>query len=169
MDDENSLNTIHKACKEGDIERVEQFLNEDPSLVHVKDSTEFKTPLFYACGHFQTDIVQLLLEHGANVNEETPKKWTPLHEVLSAWSDVKFMHCTYMGSPYVLDTVRDMLRAGADPNATDVRGETPWSEFISVAGDVEVVKMLFEHGLDVTMKVNFLLSFSSSNFCEVNW
>ena len=164
MEDENSLtiSTIHKACKEGDIERVEQLLNEDPSLVHLKDSTEFKTPLFYACGHFQTAVVQLLLERGANVNEETPEKWTPLHALFYSCGCRTFEHYTFPGSPYVLDTVTTMLQAGADPNAADIRGETPWSEFISVGGDVEVVKLLFEYGLDATMKVDFLLQLSSS-------
>ena len=162
MEDED-CDIIHKACEEGDMERVEQLLNEDPSLVHVKDSNEFKTPLFYACGHFQTDIVRLLLERGANVNEETPKKWTPLHELFLACGCRDLEQYNYRGSPYVLDNVKEMLQAGADPNVADVRGDTPWSMFISVGlGDVEVVKLLFDYGLDVTMKVDFLFLFSSS-------
>ena len=56
-----------------------------------------------------------------------------------------------------------MLQAGADPNAADTSGDTPWSMFISGGpGDVEVVKLLFEYGLDATMKVGFRFSFSSS-------
>ena len=53
MEDENSLDTIHKACKEGDIESVEQLLNEDPSLVHAKDSTELKLPCFMPAAIFK--------------------------------------------------------------------------------------------------------------------
>ena len=156
MGDENSLNTIHQACDEGDIERVEQLLNEDPSLVHVKDSTEFKTPLFYACICCHTDIVQLLLERGANVNEETPDKSTPLHELFEGYGHAD-------GIPYILDTVRKMLQAGADPNAVDEYGRTPWSVFINyLLGHVEVIKLLFEYGLDVTMKVDFLFSLSAN-------
>jgi hypothetical protein len=50
------------------------------------------------------------------------------------------------------DVVKNFLECGASAVATDVHGLTP-TIYIVMMGDVEVLKLLVEHGVDVRTKV----------------
>ena len=61
------------ACHTGDIERVREFLREDPSLANTLGEYEgyylgAGVPLSNAAAVGRMDIVQLLLDHGADPN-----------------------------------------------------------------------------------------------------
>ena len=68
------------------------------------------TPLHYAAESACVEIVQVLLDHGANVNTPDQHHWTPLH--LAA----------RMRSVKVVDT---LLQRGANPHALTIEGHTP--------------------------------------------
>ncbi len=58
---------IHDAAKVGDLEKVKALIKDDPDLVNSKDN-EDATPLLWAAQIGSTNVVDLLLNHGADVN-----------------------------------------------------------------------------------------------------
>jgi len=73
------------------------------------------TPLLFAARGGHLEIVQLLLDHSANVNiqskEEPLEHWTALHIAIGR------------GHPQV---VKVLLECGADPHFRTKEGETPF-------------------------------------------
>jgi hypothetical protein len=69
-----------EAAKQGDLERVKGILETDDGLANVRDEAG-ATPLHYAAIHGHRQIVQLLLEQGADINSRdsqfgaTPAGW----------------------------------------------------------------------------------------------
>ncbi|MEX0676079.1 MAG: ankyrin repeat domain-containing protein, partial [Pirellulales bacterium] len=83
-------------------------------------------------GH--SEILNLLLDKGANVNVRLSDGSTPLH--LAARSGG-------------LNTVRLLLGRGADPNATDNKGETPLHSAIAGHSDLESIRLLVQSGANL--------------------
>ncbi|GAB4392422.1 MAG: hypothetical protein Tsb005_06340 [Gammaproteobacteria bacterium] len=72
---------IHVACKKGNYNIVAMLIKRDPTLVNKLDSNG-ESPLFWAIRHKHYEIIELLLNFGANVNVRSKKegiKSTPLH------------------------------------------------------------------------------------------
>ncbi len=101
---------LHKAAQTGDIEIVKMLvLKEDK--IHSKIPYLFNTPLHWAALNGHTDIVELLLNGGANVNAEDGRSYTPLH------------YATLIGHTSV---VKILLAHNANIHAaTEGGGETP--------------------------------------------
>jgi len=70
---------IHKAAKQGDVEKIKSLLAEDPSLVNSKDRLYGYTPLHTAAIAGQAAAAEFLLENGAEVNATDNKGHTPLY------------------------------------------------------------------------------------------
>src|SRR5690348_6486405 len=61
---------LHNATVRGDVKRVEQILDADPELINKAD--EFgATSLHVAAQIVRPELVQLLIDRGANVNAES--------------------------------------------------------------------------------------------------
>jgi ankyrin repeat protein len=58
---------IHDAARKGDVKKVQALLQGDPKLVNDKDN-QGNTPLHVAALHGQLNVVQALLDAGADVN-----------------------------------------------------------------------------------------------------
>ena len=58
---------IHDAARKGDAKKVQALLQSDPKLVNDKDS-KGDTPLHVAALHGQLNVVQVLIDAGADVN-----------------------------------------------------------------------------------------------------
>ena len=69
-----------------------------------------RTPLYMACISGFGNVVDFLLESGANPNQYDIHYWTPLHRA-SLWSHILI--------------IQSLLAKGADPNATDEDGWSP--------------------------------------------
>ena len=98
------------------------------------------TSLYWSVGNNDIGIVRLLLGAGADANissRDLERKRTPLHR--SATCNVK--------------VVKMLLDKGADPNATNERGETPYY-LASYWGRKDVVKLLLEAGADESIRPN---------------
>ncbi|MBC7827000.1 MAG: ankyrin repeat domain-containing protein [Chitinophagaceae bacterium] len=63
----NDLEILIEAVKLGQLERVESILDTDDTLINQKDSSG-ATPLHYATLNGNRDVVNLLLENGAQIN-----------------------------------------------------------------------------------------------------
>lgn len=135
------------------------------------------TPLHLASTHQHIKPVQVLLDHGANINAEDGQGQTPLHRVFednilheNSFSLAQLLvgrgagvnahdkdHVTplHLASYYQkLESVRFLLDHGANVNAKQSHGKTPLHEVLSKpdADDddvLRVVQLLLERGADV--------------------
>jgi ankyrin repeat protein len=69
---------IHNAARVGNVGRVAELLEKNPSLLNVRDASG-NTPLHCAIGYFELNVVEELLAHGADVNVPDNNGTTPLH------------------------------------------------------------------------------------------
>ena len=72
------------AAKDGDIQKVISFLNDDPNMIDNVDSRN-NTALILASGSWEnnTEVIQTLIENGANVHAMNNKVRTAIFEVLN--------------------------------------------------------------------------------------
>jgi|SRR2546422_2383792 len=74
----NRLLGIHNAARMGDVARVRDLLDKNPSLVNARDK-KGNTPLHCAITYFELGVVEELLARGADVNATDSNGVTPLH------------------------------------------------------------------------------------------
>eukprot|EP00111_Clytia_hemisphaerica_P001648 TCONS_00004672-protein len=135
---ENSANKNEKgrelfeACRTGDVTRVRGLI-QGGWPVNMRDTAGRKsTPLHFAAGFGRKDIVEFLLEVGANVHARDDGGLIPLHNACS------FGH---------VEVTLSLLRHDADVNARDNWNFTPLHE-AAIKGKVEVCIALLQHGAD---------------------
>ena len=68
---------IHEAVKAGDLAKVKSLLERDPQSKDSRDEMEM-SPLHYAAVGRRIDIIQLLVEHKADLENPGPQGRTPL-------------------------------------------------------------------------------------------
>ncbi len=109
--------------------------NETSAITALLDALS-DTPLHYACEYGHSDVVRLLLEHGANMSLSDDNDWTPLDRACE------------QGFPNI---VRLLLDHGAEVNDWDEGGRTPL-HVACLYGRSDVVRLLLEKGADVNAK-----------------
>ncbi|XP_018099069.1 poly [ADP-ribose] polymerase tankyrase-1 isoform X3 [Xenopus laevis] len=126
---------LFEACRNGDVSRVRRLL--EPANVNAKDMAGRKsTPLHFAAGFGRKDVVEHLLQTGANVHARDDGGLIPLHNACS------FGHA---------EVVTLLLCQGADPNARDNWNYTPLHE-ASIKGKIDVCIVLLQHGADPNIR-----------------
>jgi E3 ubiquitin-protein ligase KEG len=101
---------LHLACRRGSAELVEAILEYGEANVDIVDK-DGDPPLVFALAAGSPQCVHVLIKKGANVRSR-----------LREGSGPSVAHvCSYHGQP---DCMRELLVAGADPNAVDDEGET---------------------------------------------
>ena len=159
--------------------RLKGYLTDDPSCIDTPAGDQSVTPLAAACMTGRLDIVRLLLDYGANPNALSPRKRTPLfyatstrqerdrldiiRRLLEAGADVDECYAeSGFNTPLMnavtlisdIDVVKELLKHGASPVATDVTGQTvemlakgmPIIEKILSMRVVEINKLLTSSG-----------------------
>jgi ankyrin repeat protein len=77
------MSDIHSAARAGDLETVKALLKGNPRLVFAKDNDDHM-PLHLAAAFGNSDVAELLLSCGADVNAKGgPMENTPLHMAAS--------------------------------------------------------------------------------------
>lgn len=108
----------------------------DLSLIHNKTTlhNQGSTALIYASKKGLRELVDLMIQNGANVNKKNQKtNLSPLQYALT----------------YARSSVAELLiKSGADVNVTDVQGNTLLSTAI-LSYNTYIAKLLIEHGADV--------------------
>lgn len=104
------LPPIFDAASKCDYAKVARLLGNDPSLVNAILIDRNDRPLHQAAEWGCTKVVELLLDHGAQIDAPDNALRTPLHRAAEKAKT---------------RVVQILLRKGADPNAVDAFGFTP--------------------------------------------
>jgi ankyrin repeat protein len=130
---------IHDAARKGEKTKVAALLDQE-------------TPLTLALIPYRhTEMVNLLVSYGADVNVFIPGGVTPLHRAVQG--------------EHIYD-VELFLAAGADPNVRGAAGRTPL-HLAALAGNAQIAKILLDHGADPNAKDYFgstPLSYAKTRF-----
>ena len=124
---------IFEAAAFGDLDRLTELLEAEPSLVNDYSGDGF-TALHFAAFFGRHDAAALLIDRGAEV-DPFGRGWmtgTPMHSAVSR------THA---------DVVRILLDAGANPNARQSAGWTPLHA-AAMNGDLNSVELLLAAGAD---------------------
>ena len=124
---------LWEACREGDLERVRQLIQEDQDVN--RGGSDGRTPLMLAALNGRDQVVQELIRAGADVNGKDNIKRTALHRA-SSW-----------GHSSVIKTLAE---AGANLNVQDEEGMTPLMR-AAYYGYAKVVVELIRAGADVSV------------------
>ncbi|MDQ3400862.1 MAG: ankyrin repeat domain-containing protein [Candidatus Limnocylindria bacterium] len=129
--------SIFEAAAVGDVARVQELLDEDPSLASAYAPDGFH-PLGLAAFFRQPEVVELLLARGADVRAvaKNPMQVTALHSAVADGGHAGI--------------AKALVRAGADVNAKQRHGWTPLHGAAD-SGDRELVELLLSRGADPTM------------------
>jgi hypothetical protein len=129
---------IHLALWEGDIETALALLEENPDLVRLQDDRYEETPLHMAAQRDYIQVVQWLVEHGADVNATAYNGFTPLH-------------LTTNGT-----IARILIEHGANLDQVDNLGNTPLQS-AAFQGCDEVVEAILESGYPMDLRTALML------------
>lgn len=121
------------------LKEVKKLVAEDPSIVNVKNATG-DTPLFVAVHEQHLDIIQFLIDNGANVNNKNTKDgWTALH-----------IACYLKDA----DIVKLLIQNSANVKATTLAGTTPLYSICKSGShnliSLEIINMLLDEITDET-------------------
>lgn len=124
---------VFEAASIGDVERLRELLDGDPSLANAFSADGF-TALHFPAFFGGAEAARLLVHHGADVNAHG-RGWmtgTPLNSAAAGGH---------------ADVARVLLDSAADPNARQASGWTPLHS-ATHNGDLELVELLLGRGAD---------------------
>ncbi len=78
--EQRSINTLHDAAVQGDVEKIEEFLS-NKNDINDEDNHGY-TPLHYAAASGHADVIEFLLAHGAAIKRAHSNGLSPLHEAI---------------------------------------------------------------------------------------
>jgi ankyrin repeat protein len=127
---------VLEAAATGRADRLEQLLAADPDAIRLRTPEGF-TPLGLAAFLGGSEVVRVLLEHGADANDDADNPF-----------GVRPVHAA--GAAHDRETMRLLLEAGADPNVRQRGGFVPLHE-AAHRDDVEMARLLLAHGADPSL------------------
>ncbi|PSS24307.1 E3 ubiquitin-protein like [Actinidia chinensis var. chinensis] len=145
---------LHLACRRGSTEIVEVILEYKDANVDVLDK-DGDPPLVFALAAGSPECVRALIRRRANVRSR-----------LREGSGPSVAHvCAYHGQP---DCMRELLLAGADPNAVDDEGESVLHRAVSKKY-TECAVVILEHGGCESMAILNSKSLTPLHLCVATW
>lgn len=128
---------IHKAVREGDIEKVKTLLEENPELVNTKGDLQGEMPIHWAATQGKLDIVKLLIEKGADLN------------VFNIYGDSPLHGASQRGFASIVDL---LIKKGADLDAESLSSQHSAINYAAMGGHIDVVNLLLEKGANIEIK-----------------
>ena len=165
---------IHKAVRDGNLEKVKGLLINDSTLVNIKDEKGY-TPLHIASELNNLEIAKILIGYHADVNAvmndlNIPLQLTVFHNqkemaqlLVDSGSDINSqnigsystLHCAVMRNN--LNVVKVLVENGADIEIKSRSQVTPL-HFAAFRSDPEIVEYLISKGADVNTRDEQLYS-----------
>ena len=97
-----------------------------------------RTSLIHAVAYDNTDLLEWLVDHGANLNHQDRIGYTALH---------------FAGQNKLVKIAQYLLEKGANPNLQDIHGNSPlWTAVFNSMDEKGVVNLLLRHGADVDLR-----------------
>lgn len=156
--------TFYNALKLGNTYRVKEYIN---AGIDVNRSGITDSPLYIAASFGYTQIVELLIKAGADVNSFRIITWTtPLiaasknghlnivELLVKAGADINAINFSGQSALlYAIDREHKkiaeyLIEAGANVNATNIHGETPLF-LAAINGYTDIFELLIEKGADI--------------------
>ncbi len=132
---------IHAITKE-DIDGIKAALSKEPELDPVCSLHMICKPLAWAAETNNLEIVELLIEAGADPNGQNAFKNTPLQYTVMSPENSKGL------TAKSIEVMSYLIEHGADVNKPNAWGRTPFIVFCAV-GNMELIKYSLAHGADV--------------------
>lgn len=129
-------NEFYDAAIYGDYDKVKTIVEKHPDCITHKDEYGF-TVLHGLAEEEHYEILQFLIDNGANVNEKNEDGITPLH--LAAWPEI----------------VEILVKNGADLEAKSNAGETPLICLSAEQEREDVMEALLIAGANVNARNDF--------------
>ena len=169
IDEKLKVSFIEYLVNHADFKTLKKYIEKYPAVVNVKDDRG-RTALMYAGWHNKNlEVINLLLQTGADVNARDKAGNTPLmyaaeankstgvfKSLLQAGADVN-ARSDKLSTPLMfavrydknLEVINSLLQAGADVNARDKAGNTTLMIAVSYDKNLEVINSLLQAGADV--------------------
>uniref|UniRef100_A0A1J3C6K6 E3 ubiquitin-protein ligase KEG n=1 Tax=Noccaea caerulescens TaxID=107243 RepID=A0A1J3C6K6_NOCCA len=145
---------LHLACRRGSVELVEAILEHGEANVDIVDK-DGDPPLVFALAAGSPQCVHVLIKKGANVRSR-----------LREGSGPSVAHvCSYHGQP---DCMRELLVAGADPNAVDGEGETVLHRAVAKK-HTDCAVVILENGGSRSMAISNAKGLTPLHMCVAIW
>jgi len=138
--DKDGVTPLHLASQSEDMEST-RFLVEHDADITAEDKNG-STPLHVASKCGRAAIARFLVEHGANPRARDREGSTPLHLASASPGDLDEF-CE------LLNEHKNMKEAGFEVKDGELR-----QELAALSGNVEITRLLVEHGADVTAQTN---------------
>ena len=133
------LSPIHRAAENGDVTSIKRELDSGVSVdlptLNVAYTSDGTTPLMLACNHGQDEVVELLIEKGANIMARNSDGGIALHDSVYRDSDSTLL----------------LLKAGATIDTQSTNGLTPLM-IAAMYGPLSQVEVLLAAGADLHLK-----------------
>lgn len=126
---------IFDACRRGDLEAVKQLIGANPAVVHAVDMKGF-TPLILAAYNEQAEIVDFLIQQGADVNTR------------DAAGNTALMGVCFKGYKEI---AKKLIDDGADVNVRNSNG-APALTFAATFGHLQIAEWLLQKGADISLR-----------------
>ncbi len=120
-----------------DFDRVKKLIDSGEDINKVDSSNNF-SELHYASMKGKKEVVEFLIEHGANIDLQGYKKWTPLYRAIVD------------NQPKIAML---LIEKGANVNLKDSDGWIPLHRAIK-DNHLDIAKKLIEHGADINAQNN---------------
>ncbi|BFI16990.1 hypothetical protein MPTK1_6g02170 [Marchantia polymorpha subsp. ruderalis] len=157
MTSEEGWNCLHYAARWGHfevskliIEACPEIINDGTMRTKITADLEYmnsnKTPLMIACRYGHERVVELLLEHKADVRMRDECGWNCLHYA-GRWGGFEVSKLIVEACPEIINYGTKRSKGSADLNTMDLN-KTPLM-LACLNGREDVVKLLLEHKADV--------------------
>ena len=136
-------------------ERVEELLDDDPSLINIKLGFNTLMNVAFQFDHLET--AELLLERGYSLpiptgGDEEWIRWAVAHGANVNGPRNDGWPLNHQAGHGRMKGVATLLEVGADPNPQDEEGNTPMHRLAKRGTGREFARLLLEHGADLTIR-----------------
>jgi ankyrin repeat protein len=139
-----AINDIFQAAKNGDTAAIRVILESNPTIVNAENN-EGLTLLGFAAHYGNKDVVQVLLEHGADVNAVSHSKVTYIPSNTA-------LHAAIAGQRN-MEVIYLLLANHAQTHLFDSNGHTSLHTAAFHDDNIELIRLLLEHGANVNAKI----------------